>query len=144
MQSGVLIFSLLIGVIILVLFCRTLFRVLSLVSPENRTLEPILVYLLFIPFVSLIMNFVVVVNVSNSIRNELADQEYEVDGRPTFLRGIIYAILNILIGCTPYIGLSKELILPVTGGLSLLLLIFFFSYWSQVNWYRKVLSGDVA
>lgn len=53
-----------------IFYTLTLQRALSRCAPESRTMEPGMVWLLYIPLFTLIWNFVVVNRVSASLQNE--------------------------------------------------------------------------
>ena len=89
-----------------VLFLLTQHRTLKLIRPENRRMQPGLVWLQLIPFLNLILQIVVVVQIARSIRKErLYRMEESLMNSsplpqlpsatyPTLGTGIAYAVLS--------------------------------------------------
>lgn len=157
-------FSLILELIITSLFCMSLYNTLLQVRPENRKIQPWLIFGLFFPYISIILNFFVVWGMSASIKKELEERDYEVDARPTFLPGIIYAVItlamSIMVLTLPFMDMAKEIMenrtkhpeAPLTaheqtflilGAIALVRIIFFIQYWIKTNWYRKVLINNL-
>ena len=99
-----------------------------------------LVWLLLIPGLGLFWNFKVVSSVASSLHKEFTERNFEIEDRPGFLYGMIYAVLSI----APSILLiiMPSLIL-LAGVLNLAAIIFFVMYWFKINWYKKVLQEDL-
>ena len=123
--------------IVSVLFCIALRNALLQVKEENRTINASLIWLLLIPGVSLIMNFIVFFQLSRSIRNELEDRNYETDENPGLYLGLGYACSACLVYLI-YVPISFTII----GFIALAGLVCFVQYWMKINWYRKVLEED--
>lgn len=131
----------LINILILVFFCKSLIKALSYISPENKKVVSSTVWLLLVPGLNLIINFIVVFGMSKSIANELERRDFEVTRRrPTFDYGIIYAILSLgpLIALFP---IPEKYAVAVTV-ISFSQIFFFVQYWMKINWYKSVLQND--
>lgn len=133
--ESLILISLAVGLLINVFFCLTLYNTLLQVKPENRELNPIHIWLLLIPFVSLIAAFYIIYRLSNSIGNELLDRNYELTEKPGYNLGMGFAIIGVLI------------VIPmppaILGILGLIGIVLFIQYWVKINWYRKVLKDDL-
>ncbi|WP_276481676.1 hypothetical protein [Paraflavitalea pollutisoli] len=126
------------------LFFWTQHRAFLAVRPENRRMEPGLVWLQFIPLFGLGWQFYVIVKLSDSIRDDLnapsgdslfGDDPVPTHTRPTYGLGISYAIL-ICISLLP-LGLIKSLF--SLAGLVLLII-----YWIDVARYTKRLKNRIV
>src|ERR1700729_3133135 len=89
-----------------IFFLLTQQNTVKLVKPENRLMQPGLVWLQLIPLLGLLWQFFVITRIAGSIKNELASWHNEsifgadavaVEGgvKPTLGIGIAYAILNV-------------------------------------------------
>src|SRR5687767_10593654 len=109
LYEGTGFFFLLIFLVPYILFILTQQETLKAIRPENRTMPPGEVWLQLIPIFNLFWHFVVVRNISNSIRKELqyreqnsflglADPEItaELHRKPTLDIGIAYCVLTVL------------------------------------------------
>jgi hypothetical protein len=100
------------------------YKTLSLIKKRNRTMEPGMIFLIFIPFFGIIWNIFVVLRLAESLRNEFEDRGWDTDGENFgYGMGLTMAILNILGGC---------------GGVSLIFLII---HWRQISGYHMRLAG---
>jgi hypothetical protein len=87
-------------------FFRTQYRTLLAIKPVNRLLAPALVWLQFIPFLNLILQFIIIIQIARSIRKE---KLYRLEESlmnsspvpqlpsatyPTLGTGIAYAVLS--------------------------------------------------
>lgn len=136
----------LINALIIVLFCRSLIKALSYVSPENRTISQLMIWLLLLPGVNKVLNFLVVIGMSKSIANELADREFEDVKRPGFISGMIFAVLSVVFEvifplALIYIPVVKEY-MNIISAAAFLQIIFFIQYWMRINWYKRILEKD--
>jgi hypothetical protein len=59
-----------VGIVIAIFYILTLSRALEKCSPQSRTMQPGMLWLLLIPFVNLVWQFFVVMALSNSLGNE--------------------------------------------------------------------------
>ena len=129
------------SLVITALFCRSIARALDQVSPENRTINKISIWLLLIPGANLILNFFVVKGMSDSLSRELESRNYEVDEKPGYAPGLSYAILSVLMLIPSIFPLPAQLqVLALILGLAQI--IFFVQYWAKMRWYRSVLKND--
>ncbi len=135
-NETILIAAIVIATLINAFFCITLTGALQQVKEENRELKPGLIWLLLIPVVSLAIMFFVVYRLSASLENELISRNYEVTEKPGLYQGLGFAA----------IGLMINLPLPqmAVGILGLIGIVLFIQYWIKINWYKKVLSEDIA
>ena len=138
-------------------FCYSITKLLDHIAEENRSIQPKLVWLLLIPGLNLIWNFVVVTRLSTSIKNEMVARDFDITGKPTFVQGLLYAIIS-LIGVIPalVIGLSAktpeemiqatkvipENIILAIEIIGIIQIILFITYWSKISWYKNILEND--
>jgi len=109
-------------VIPFVFYLITLQKALKTVSPENRKMEPGLVWLLFIPLFSAIWMFFVADAVGTSFKKEFDKHGVFQHDKPTYNLGLTLAILQC---CS---------IIPILGGIAALAsLVIWIIYWVQVN-----------
>ena len=116
------------GIILIpaIFYLITLQNTLKAVSPENRKMEPGMVWLLLIPLFNIIWNFIVVNRMADSIQAELQKKGAGVTERPAYNVGIAMCI----IGCVTWI--------PVVGGLvSIVGLICWIIYWIKIAEFKK-------
>jgi hypothetical protein len=90
-----------------IFYTLTLHKALSRCAPENRAMEPGLVWLIYIPVFNLIWNFIVVNRISTSLRSEF--QRRGVTGVDTGRElGLAMSILACL-GIIPIVGVLAAL-----------------------------------
>ena len=77
-------------------FLRTLRDVLRQVDELNRTMQPELVWLNFIPIFNLVWVFVTVIKVRDSVRAEFAYRGLRPDGGFGFGVGMAFAVANVI------------------------------------------------
>src|SRR5436309_3462074 len=53
-----------------ILHMVAMYKALSVISKRNRTMEPGMVFLLFVPLLNIVWQFMVVMRVAESLRNE--------------------------------------------------------------------------
>ena len=112
-------------------FFTALARALRRVSPENRRMEPGLMWLNVIPLVHFVWNFFTTINVAEALRNEFYDRGW---GRrdEDFGHGIGMA-MSILQACA---------IIPYCGGLfGLAGFVCFIIYWVKIAGYSSQLAS---
>jgi len=131
---------------IIFLFCRSLVKALSYVDEENRAISPFVIWLLLVPILNYLVNFLVVFGLSKSISNELASRDFEEERRPTFLPGILFAtasLVIVLVVLLEYFGVHlPATLLPVFGVIAFSQIFFFVQYWMKVIWYKNILKND--
>lgn len=121
-----------IGVMLIptIFYILTLNKALNRCSPENRAMPPENVWLLLIPFFSLIWQFIVVGNVAKSLAAEFKKREIQVEeAEPGKSIGMAYCILNV---CA---------IIPFVGFLAALAgLICWILYWVKIDGYSAKIA----
>jgi hypothetical protein len=109
---------------IMILHLIAMYKTLGLIKKRNRTMEPGMVFLAFVPFLNIVWNFFIVIRVAESLRNEFNDRGWSTrDETFGYGMGLTAVILN-LAGCLP-IGL-----------------IFLIIHWRQITAYARQLSGE--
>ena len=122
-------FMMLIGIIVGIFFLLTLYRCLTRVKPENREMEPALVWLNLIPFVNLVWIFFTVIKLADSLVAEARSQSLDLgDGGKAL--GIAFAALSIS-GIIPIIGFLTGLAGFVT----------FIIYWIKIAGYANEIKA---
>lgn len=118
----------LIGLAIAIFYLLTLHKCLSRVSPQNRAMAPGLVWLNLIPFVGLVWNFFVVLNISKSLVAEGQTRGIDLgDGGKT-----IGLVMAILVACS---------LIPLINMLtSIGSLVFWIMYWVKIAGYSNQLA----
>jgi hypothetical protein len=122
----------LIGLAIAVVYLLTLHKCLNRVSPQNRAMAPGLVWLNLIPFVGLVWNFFVVLNISKSLIAEGQMRRIDFgDGGKTL--GLVMA------------SLAAASIIPVLGMVaSVGALVCWILYWVKIAGYSNQLASTTA
>jgi hypothetical protein len=122
--------ALAVGLVIQVFFLLTLSRCLSRIQPHNRDMEPGLVWLNLIPCVDLVMIFLTVIWIANSLRKEYESRGWH-SGSESFGQGVGlgYAICRVL-AAIPYVG--------VLFGIPAL--VCFIIYWVQIANFGRALE----
>lgn len=119
---------LLISVIVSVLFLLNLHRLLDAIKPENRTMEPGLVWLNLIPIFNLGWLFYTVIKISEALGAELAERGLDNPDEGGKILGLVMA------------GTVVGSLIPLLGGLSgLAALVVGIIYWIKMAEYRKKL-----
>lgn len=109
-----------------IFYLITLQNTLKAVSPENRKMEPGMVWLLLIPIFNIVWNFIVVNRMADSIQAELQKKGVSLTERPAYNVGIALCI----IGCVTWI--------PVLGSvISIAGLICWIIYWVKISEFKK-------
>jgi len=128
MMVGIII-GVIIALVIAIFYLLTLSKALSRCSRDNRTMEPGMVWLNLIPLFNLVWQFITVLRVSESLRNEFESRGRRRAGDYGKGVGLAYCILGLL-GIIPLIG-------PL---FSLAGLVCFIMYWVKVAGF----SGELA
>ena len=98
------------GVVILLSLIPTIFYLVSLQKAlgrcqlPNRSMQPGMVWLLLIPFFSLIWHFIVVNNIAESLDREFASRNMVSEPMPGKSVGLAMCILSVC-GLIPYVGM---------------------------------------
>jgi hypothetical protein len=120
-----------IGYIIQIFFLLTLSRAFDHCHPDNRTMEPGMVWLNLIPLFGMVWIFFTVVRLAASLRNEFSERGLRSEDDFGQNLGIWYNIL-FLTGAIPCIGPF----LSIAG------LVCFILYWVKVAGYNQQLLED--
>ena len=114
-----------------IFFLVTLQRALERCAPESRAMSPGSVWLWLIPFFNLVWQFLVVINMAKSLRNEFVRRNLPVsEPEPGKALGLAMCILGIA-GVVPVIGIVASL-----AGMVCWIL-----YWVKITEYSRMLSG---
>jgi len=119
-------FVVLIFLLPILLFLLTIQRTLKAIAPESRDMSPGTVWLMLIPFLNIIWQFIMVDGVAKSLRNECARLQIPTrESKPTFGAGLAWCICNILS------------IIPLFGPLAAL--VTFIVYWIKIAEYKRLI-----
>lgn len=116
-------------VVIGIFYCLSLSRALQKCHPQYRTMQPGLVWLLFIPLFSIIWHFFVVLALSNSLGNEFRARNILAPPEPGKSIGIAMCICGAC-SIIPILGM-------IAGAGSLVLWII---YWIRINEFSHMLD----
>ena len=138
-----------VALVVLILFLLTLQRTLAKCSPQNRTMEPGMVWLNLIPCFNIVWQFVTVNRVADSLKNEFESRGERRDETYGRTLGIIGLVLNIISGFIGRAGEAVErggnesasMMLSVVGLLvAIPALILFIVYWVKIVGYGRELD----
>jgi hypothetical protein len=126
---------LLVWLVLAIFFLLTLHKALARCRPRNRTMEPGMVWLNLIPVFYLAWQFVTVLRVAESLRNEFRDRGWHRRG-DNYSQGVgITTCIMLILSCIPYCGAIFLLVW----------LICFIIYWVQIAGYSSQLaSGEFS
>lgn len=113
-----------------IFYLITLQNTLKAISPENRKMEPGMVWLLLIPLFNIIWNFIVVNRMADSIQAELHKKGINVTERPAYNVGIAMCIIS----CVTWIPLLGSL--ASIGGL-----ICWIIYWVKISEFKRKIES---
>ena len=114
-----------------VFYLLSLSRVLSKCSPVSRTMEPGMVWLLFIPLFNIVWAFLVVLAIAKSVGNEFRARGIPyADPEPGKTIGLTMCICNCC-GIIPFRGILAA----VVG------LVFWIVYWVKVAEFSRMLDA---
>ncbi|HVN57565.1 MAG TPA: hypothetical protein VMT63_04655 [Bacteroidales bacterium] len=134
--SFVMIFLISLGVSLLplIFYILTLQGTLQEVKPENRRMDPGLVWLTIIPLFGIIWQFIVVGNIADSLKAEFAQRNINAgEDRPGYSIGLTFCIL-ICCSIIPFLG-----ILTAVAGF-----VCWIIYWVKIADYRSMLRQHKA
>lgn len=120
---------LLIAVVPLIFFLLTLQNTLKVISEESRKMPPSNVWLMFIPFLNIVWQFIMVDRIADSISAECTRLNIPVkENRPTYGIGLAWNICN----CITFI--------PIIGALAAL--VTFILYWVNVSEFKNLIKAN--
>jgi len=112
-----------IALTLVILHLLTVYKAFNLIAKRNRTMEPGMVFLVFVPVLGVIWPFLVVLRLAESLRNEFEDRGWDTEGESFgYGMGLTMAILNL--ACAP-VGL-----------------IFLIIHWRQISAYATRLERN--
>jgi hypothetical protein len=118
-----------ISLAVMIFFILTLQKALNRCSPENRAMQPGMVWLMLIPLFNIVWIFFVVINMAKSLGAEFTKRGIAADPEPGKTLGLAYAILAIC-GVIPFVGFLAGI-----GAL-----VCFIMYWVKIAGYSKQLE----
>jgi hypothetical protein len=92
----------------LIFYCLTLQKALNRCSPENRAMNPGMVWLMFIPLFNIVWHFFIVVNMAKSLGAEFQKRGIAEEPKPGQKIGMILCILACC-GVVPILGILASL-----------------------------------
>jgi hypothetical protein len=92
----------------LIFYCLTLQKALNRCSPENRAMNPGMVWLMFIPLFNIVWHFFIVVNMAKSLGAEFQKRGMAEEPNPGQKLGMILCILACC-GVVPILGILASL-----------------------------------
>jgi hypothetical protein len=129
---GVVCVFLAIALAVGICFLLSMSKALSRCKPRNRTMEPGMVWLNLVPCLNIVWQFLTVIRVSDSLKNEFYDRGW--DDRGDFGKGMGIAALCL--------NIAGSLPIPILQlVLALASLVCFIMYWVKVAGYSKELAG---
>lgn len=126
-----LLVGIVIAIVVEVFFILTLQKALSRCSVENQAMSPGLVWLLLIPFFSLIWDFFVVIKISESLSAEFQKRGISAEPYPGKNIGLAWAILT---------ACSLIPVINVFAGIASL--VCWIIYWVKIAGYSKQLVHE--
>jgi hypothetical protein len=111
-----------------IFFLITLQNTLKAISPENRKMPPANVWLMFIPIFNLVWQFIVVNNISESIKAECEILQLPTkENKPTSGIGIAWCICSLCF-FIPFASIAA--------------LVLWVIYWIKVNEYKNLITEN--
>lgn len=120
-----------ISLVIQIFFLLTLHRCLDRVKPENREMEPGMVWLNLIPIFSMGWIFYTIIKIKESLTKEYDSRELQGDGDFGFAMGLTYAIC-VCCSAIPYLGIL----------IALASIVFWIIYWVKIVGYSNELDAN--
>ena len=82
----------------LIFYCLTLQKALNRCSPENRAMNPGMVWLMFIPIFNIVWHFLIVLNMAKSLGAEFRKRGAAEDPNPGQTLGLIMCVSALICG----------------------------------------------
>jgi len=132
---GILVVAIVIALAIAIMYLLSLQNLLKEINQSNRVVEPGNVWIMLIPFVSIVYGFFLYPKISESLRNEYEAREMTEPGDYLKSLGITIPILGVA-------GLIPGTIIPqgVSTLIGLASLIILIIYWIKVSEFKKKLQ----
>jgi Domain of unknown function (DUF4328) len=133
--SGIMaLFVFAVAIVVIVLYILTLSRALNKCSAAARTIQPGTLWLLLVPFVNLVWNFIVVLGMAKSLGNEFrARNAHQVEPEPGKSIGIAMA------------ACAACAVIPVVGiAAGLAYLVLWILYWVKMAEFSRKLDATSA
>ena len=130
--AGVLMFLLIplvIGLVVAIFYILSLQKTLNKCAPENRAMQPGMIWLMLVPLVNLVWHFFVVINMAKSLGAEFQKRGMAEEPEPGKKLGMIMCILACC-GIIPLLG-----VLCSIGAL-----VCFVMYWLKMAEFGKKLG----
>ncbi len=116
--------------VVVIFYLLTLQRALTRCSPENRAMQPGMVWLSLIPCFNLVWQFFIVINVAKSLGAEFKKRGIPEEENPGQGIGLAMCILKV-VSAIPYVGC-------VTG---IGALVCWIIYWVKIAGYSQKLAS---
>jgi hypothetical protein len=139
-------FVLVVVLVLVIFYLLTLQKALSRVSPRNRLMEPGMVWLMLVPCLNIIWQFLVAIRVPDSLRNEF--RERGMDDGSDYGKGIALtqAILGLVGGGAGNVVSSmkgmEQVGSIISGVVGLIGLALFITFWVKVANYSNQLAAS--
>jgi hypothetical protein len=133
-----------VALVVFILFLLSMHKALQRVSPGNRLMEPGLVWLMFVPCLNIVWQFLIAIRVPDSLRNEFHSRGLPEEGDFGKGIGLMYCILG-LVGGLPANVLSRQPETAVVGaGIALVVgviqLALGITFWTKIVNARRQLE----
>jgi len=116
-----------------IFYLLTLQKALNRCSPENRAMNPGMVWLMFIPLFNLVWHFFIVLNMAKSLGAEFQKRGMAEEPKPGQTIGLVMCVLACC-GIIPVLGMLASL-----AGLVCWIL-----YWVKIAGYSSKLAAPAA
>ncbi len=112
-----------------ILFLWTLHKTLREIRPENRRMQPSEVWLSLIPLFGLVWQFIVVIRIADSLKDEFLARNISLaEDRPGYTIGLAYCIF-FCSSVLPYLGVITALVGFVC----------WIIYWVKISSFKNIL-----
>jgi hypothetical protein len=133
LHGGVGILGVLILLIAAICYLLTLQKALNRCSPENRAMEPVMVWLMLIPLVNLVWHFFVVINMAKSLGAEFQKRGIAEEPKPGQNLGMVMC------------GLACGSLIPFLGRFfSLGALVCWIIYWVKISGFSNKIAAPAS
>lgn len=139
---------LIVVLVIYVFYLLTLHRALAKVSARNRMMEPGQVWLMFVPCLNLIWQFMIATNVPGSLKKEFSERGRDDGSDYGRTLGLTQAILSVIATAISQASNAipepemAMIIVGVTGILQLAAFVMFIMFWIKIAGYSAQLDQD--